>query len=147
MSSKHGSTSTPQEWGFRPPANTGFEVDNMAAPCAIVACMDEQADLFGDDKVRDGARALSRRGASRGGRARAESLSHETRTDIARRAALKRWGQKFLAASHVGRLVVGNQEISCAVLEDGTRVINQETYLTALGRARKAKGGTGGQSG
>ena len=34
--------------------------------------------------------------------------------------------------------------IGCAVLEDGTRVINQGTMLEALGRARRPKGGDSG---
>lgn len=33
--------------------------------------------------------------------------------------------------------------IKCAVTEDGRRLINQETFLVALSRAPKAKGGTG----
>jgi hypothetical protein len=37
-------------------------------------------------------------------------------------------------ATHVGELVIGDRTISCAVLEDGTRVLNQSTVLTALGR-------------
>ena len=42
-------------------------------------------------------------------------------------------------ATHVGKLQIGDQEIDCAVLEDGTRVINQATLLSALGRDRRAK--------
>ena len=34
-------------------------------------------------------------------------------------------------------------EIPCYVLSDGTRVLTQEGFLSALGRAPKAKGGTG----
>jgi hypothetical protein len=37
-------------------------------------------------------------------------------------------------ATHVGELVIGDRAISCAVLDDGTRVLNQSTVLTALGR-------------
>lgn len=121
-------------------------VDESAHLWSIIACMNEQAELFTED-IGSSARKLSERGASRGGKARAASLSHEARSEIARRAALSRWGTEVLPASNVGQLIIGDQEINCAVLGDGTRVINQETYLSALGRARKAKGGTGGTTG
>jgi hypothetical protein len=96
------------------------------------------------DSVGDSARQLSSLGASQGGRARAERLTPEERKDIARRAAEKRWGNAVLAAQYPGQLVIGDRPINCAVLEGGVRVINQETFLAALGRARKAKGRTGG---
>ncbi len=80
--------------------------------------------------------------SARGGRARAERLSPEARSEIARAAAVARWGS-LPGATHNGAWQVGNREIQCAVLEDGTRVLNQETFLTTLGRAAKAKAGTG----
>lgn len=80
---------------------------------------------------------------SAGGKARAQSLSKEERSEISRRAAQKRWGTVIERATHTGELQIGDRVISCAVLEDGTRLINQETFMTALGRAPKAKGGTG----
>jgi len=46
-------------------------------------------------------------------------------------------------ATHEGPLKLGDMVISCAVLEDGTRLITQEGFLKALGRAGKAKGGQG----
>ncbi|MDQ1536161.1 MAG: hypothetical protein QOE58_554 [Actinomycetota bacterium] len=93
------------------------------------------------DEVSEGARVLSKRGASRGGKSRAERLSPEERSDIARHAAAARWGTTVAEATHTGKLRIGDRTISCAVLEDGTRVINQGTLLTALGRARRPKGG------
>jgi hypothetical protein len=98
------------------------------------------------DEVTRGARALSRRGSSAGGRARAESLSPEERKAIAERAAAARWGVEAVLAPNDGELVIGDRRIKCAVTEDGTRLINQETFLMALGRAPKAKGGTGVRS-
>lgn len=95
-------------------------------------------------EIVQGARALALRGASRGGHARAERLSPEERSEIASRAAAARWGVSILPATHTGDLVIGDRRLSCAVLEDGTRVINQGTMLTALGRARRPKGGDGG---
>jgi len=84
--------------------------------------------------------------ASSGGRARAEALSPEERKEIARLAAQKRWSADVAQATHVGEILIGEKLIQCAVLDDGTRLINQETFLTALGRAAKAKGGTGSES-
>ena len=46
-------------------------------------------------------------------------------------------------ATHMGELTIGDTTIPCAVLEDGTRVLTQEGFLTAIGRAEKAKGGQG----
>lgn len=83
------------------------------------------------------AKTLSQRGASKGGLARAERLLPEERQDIARRAAEARWGQTSATATHVGQLQIGDRVIDCAVLEDGTRVVNQATLLTALDRVGK----------
>jgi hypothetical protein len=90
------------------------------------------------------ARALSQRGASQGGRERAARLSPELRREIARNAAQVRWGLSVRPAAYVGNMEVGNGTIACAVLDDGTRVINQGTMLTAFSRASRAKGGDAG---
>jgi hypothetical protein len=78
-----------------------------------------------------------------GGKARAESLTAEERSEQARRAVQARWNAELPQATHAGRLRIAGREIICAVLDDGTRVLNQETFLTAIGRAAKAKAGTG----
>jgi hypothetical protein len=70
-------------------------------------------------------------------------LDPEDRQVIAREAALARWGDNLTRATHSGLLEIGGLTIGCAVLEDGTRLLTQQTFLTALGRARSAKGGTG----
>ncbi len=100
-----------------------------------------------DDKKSAAGRELARRGASAGGIARARSLTPEDRSEIARGGALARWGSDLVPATHDGSLLIGEGEIRCAVLADGTRVLTQETVLTSIGRARKAKGGAGGLSG
>lgn len=79
------------------------------------------------------ASALARRGASKGGMARAASLSPEQRSEIARSAAAARWGNVHVAY-HTGNMQIGSIEISAAVLEDQTRLLSQSTVLTALGR-------------
>lgn len=71
---------------------------------------------------------------SKGGLARAQRLTPEERTESARRAAEGRWGKTILDATHDGKLIIGDREIDCAVLDDGTRVLSQSTVLTALGR-------------
>ncbi|XVV14380.1 P63C domain-containing protein [Actinoplanes sp. CA-131856] len=92
-----------------------------------------------EDGAGNAARALSKRGAARGGRARAERLDATDRSEIARRAAQARWGDDVQVATHAGDIVIGDQRITCAVLEDGTRVVSQATLLAALGRNRRAK--------
>lgn len=43
-------------------------------------------------------------------------------------------------ARYAGTLSLGEAEIGCAVLEDGTRLVTQSDMMRALGRARQAKG-------
>lgn len=88
------------------------------------------------------AKTLSALGASKGGKARAEKLTAEERADSARKAAIARW-DNTPKATHDGTLKIVGKEIACAVLDTKQRVLTQETFLTALGRAAKAKGGTG----
>lgn len=80
---------------------------------------------------------------SKGGLARANKLSPEDRSAIARRAALARHSKSLPRAIAEGALIIGDLQIACAVLEDETRVLTQEGFLTAIGRAGKAKGGEG----
>lgn len=93
-------------------------------------------------KVKESARELSKRGSSVGGRTRAERLTPEKRREIAEKAAAARWGVQAIPALD-GEIVIGDRPLKCAVAEDGTRLINQQTFLVALDRAPKAKGGTG----
>jgi hypothetical protein len=79
----------------------------------------------------------------KGGLNRAASLSPEVRRDIAAKAAEARWGVALPQATHAGELVINGRRIACAVLQNGKRVLTQETFLTAIGRAAKAKAGTG----
>jgi len=78
---------------------------------------------------------------AKGAHARAAALSPERRTEIARRAALKKAG--IPQATHRGTIRLGSVEIECYVLEDGRRVLTQESFLKGMGRAAKAKGGHG----
>lgn len=85
---------------------------------------------------------------SLGGEARAKKLTKEERSSIARVAAKARWAAAEEVASrpkatHNGVLKIGETEIPCAVLENGQRVLTQEGFLEAIGRAKKAKAGQG----
>jgi hypothetical protein len=75
---------------------------------------------------------------SKGGLARAESLSPEERSEIAATAAAARWN--LPRATHEGDLQLGSYRIHAANLEDGRRVLTQSDFMRALGRARQAKG-------
>lgn len=77
---------------------------------------------------------------SLGGKARAEKLSKADRSAIARDAAAARWAKPLRHAKYEGILVIGDIELPCAVLDDGTRVLTQSGVMVALGRARQAKG-------
>ena len=80
---------------------------------------------------------------AKGGNARAANLSAEDRREISTKAAEARWGVSLPQATHSGELVIGGRKIACAVLQNGKRVLTQGTFLTAIGRAAKAKAGTG----
>jgi hypothetical protein len=81
--------------------------------------------------------------AALGGEARAASLSKARRKEIAKQAAQSRWSSGVLQATHAGDFRIGGKLISAAVLENGKRVLTQESFLSSIGRARKAKAGTG----
>ena len=46
------------------------------------------------DEIKAAAAALGRKGGLKGGKARAEALTSEQRTEIAKKAAAARWGNK-----------------------------------------------------
>ncbi len=80
-------------------------------------------------------------GRARGGRARAKKLSPQERSAISRRAARTRWDEPDKVAvcgSSDKPLRVGDAELSCYVLDDGTRVLTQASFLQALGRHPRA---------
>ncbi len=98
------------------------------------------------DQVTEAAQALSELGAAKGGRARAAALSAEDRREIARAAAVKRWGDKgpnLPKETHEGILKIGDREIPVSVLHNGTRVFS----ITGLSRAIGSRMKGGGRSG
>jgi hypothetical protein len=92
-----------------------------------------RGSVTSDESVSEQASALSKRGAQKGGIARAERLDSDTRRAIATRAAAARWGD-VQVASNAGEIHIGDLRISCAVLEDGTRLLSQSTVLKAFNR-------------
>ncbi len=78
----------------------------------------------------------------KGAFARAEALTSEQRSEIAKKAAEARWSkeQDLPQATHEGILQLSGVNIPCAVLKDGTRVITQGGLMEALGRIKRAKG-------
>ncbi|WP_199698961.1 P63C domain-containing protein [Oleomonas cavernae] len=75
-----------------------------------------------------------------GGIARAKALTPAERSDIAKRAAVNRWNKDLPAAIYTGEIEIGDARLSCAVLENGIRVLTQSDMMRALGRSRQAKG-------
>lgn len=74
-----------------------------------------------------------------GGVARAKALTSAERSAIAKKAANKRWSGEVLPAicgSEDRPLNIGGVDIECYVLEDGTRVITQASFMKAIGRTR-----------
>lgn len=77
---------------------------------------------------------------SQAGKARAEKLSPEERTAIAKFAnQSKKCMLKYPKATHSGELKIGEANISCAVLNDGRRVITESSMFEILGRKRRGR--------
>lgn len=69
-----------------------------------------------------------------GGKARANALTPEQRKEIAEKAAAARWDKKdVLQSAHPGILTIGEMNLECDVLSDGTRVITQTDFMEAMG--------------
>lgn len=91
--------------------------------------------------------SLEATGRAKGGKARAAKMTPEQRKESSRKAAeVKKELASLPRATHGGPdkpLKLGDAQLVCYVLEDGARLITQEGFLDALGRAKKAKGGHG----
>lgn len=75
-------------------------------------------------------------GRAAGGHARAAALSKDERKEIAQRAAVSRWHKDTPQAVRDGVLKIGDVEIECAVLEDGTRVLSERALTKGFGGKR-----------
>jgi hypothetical protein len=120
------------------------------------------------DEASSAAKALSKRGASKGGRARANVLDEEERREIASKAGKARWAKKRAEegaeeaavepveivddrapsvplgpdklpfSAFPGTLMMGSLELECHVLDDGRRVLTGSEIVRAL-RGTKSK--------
>lgn len=74
---------------------------------------------------------------SKGGEERAKQLTPQERSDSARIAGLARHGKTVPKATHESDdLMLGNTLISCAVLDNGTRVLSEREVTKLLGGKR-----------
>lgn len=71
--------------------------------------------------------------------ARAQKLTPEQRSEIARKAAASRWNDALAKATHAGNLNLGNAEVQCFVLEDGERIVTTRSVMKALGRTWRGR--------
>ena len=83
-------------------------------------------------------------GRAKGGKARAEKLTPEERSEISRKGGLARHAnrdtEKLPKATHKGVLKVADVEIPCFVLEDGRRVISGRGMTSAIGMKGRGQG-------
>ncbi len=75
-------------------------------------------------------------GRAKGGVARANALSAEQKKEIAKNAAEARWGGGVEIAMKSGIIEIGDINIPCAVLADGTRVLSERAITKAFGGKR-----------
>jgi hypothetical protein len=78
-------------------------------------------------------------GRAKGGVARAAALTPERRKEIAKMAVEARWNKNIPKATHAGVLRIGDAEIPCYVLEDGTRVLSERGLLSSFGMKAGAR--------
>ena len=45
----------------------------------------------------------------------------------------------ILKATHFGIIKIGEKELNCAVLENGSRIINKSTVFKAFGRTKRGR--------
>lgn len=80
---------------------------------------------------------------ARGGVARAKALTRKQRSEIARKGAEARWAIDLPKAAFDGTVKIAGKEIYCAMLPNGKRLLSQAEFLSAIGRIRRTKAGTG----
>jgi hypothetical protein len=85
-------------------------------------------------------------GRAKGGVARAEKMTAAELSKSGSHAAAARWDPNVadaICGSEDQPLCIGDIAIECYVLEDGTRVLTQASFLKSLGRHRRAKSSRG----
>jgi hypothetical protein len=97
-----------------------------------------------DAAISEAARALSKRGAAKGGRARASVLSADERSEIARKAVTARWARAKVDAGTLpfsllpGVLQLGEVQMECHVLNDHRRVLTQREVVRTISGGRES---------
>ncbi len=124
----------------------------LAAACNMLAIRTrasimkarEGSYMKNDLDVKAAAKVMSKLGASKGGKARAEALSREERQRIAREAVAARWAKRAKVGeggsavtlpkeTHTGILKIGDREIPCSVLDNGLRVLSGPGLSRVMG--------------
>lgn len=72
----------------------------------------------------------------KGGVNRMKKLSQEEKSELGKQAYLEKICPTIPKASYTGTLKIGNQEIECAVLSDGRRILSAASILRIMGRCR-----------
>jgi hypothetical protein len=78
---------------------------------------------------------MSEEAKARGGYARAEALTAEQRSEIAKKGAIARWKSagEIPQAEYTGTLTIGDMRFPCSVLSDGTRIFTQSDFMKSMG--------------
>src|SRR5947209_1114418 len=108
---------------------TGLHLDKM-----LTAAHNCASPLL-EDGMSDDVKTATEIG-SLGGKATAAKMTPEERKERARLAAQARWHSDVPVATHTGDLKIGDLEIPCAVLQDGTRLLSETGVVNALGLYR-----------
>jgi P63C domain len=74
---------------------------------------------------------------SKGGAARAKSLSKQDRSAIAQKAAFVRWSGHLPDATHEGDMQIAGMRLPVAVTSEGVRLMISKAFMTALKRPWK----------
>jgi hypothetical protein len=111
------------------------------------------------DLTSESAKELSKLGASKGGRARANVLSASERSDIAKKAVAARWakykaesfppeapakesppsaGDSLPFSMFKGNIKIGDMDVECHVLSDERRVFTQREVVRVLSHGRES---------
>src|SRR6202162_463922 len=89
-----------------------------------------------NDDNKDQELATVQEAGAKGGKARADNMTAEERSEAAQRAARARWQKDVVVAPHNGVIKVADIEMQCSVLADGTRVLHERGVMKALGVTR-----------
>jgi len=71
----------------------------------------------------------------RAGIARAQALTPAERKEIGKKGAAARWdkAKDIPKAEYTGELKIGDMELPCSVLSDGTRILTQSDFMSGMG--------------